>query len=239
VSVEQQMIYSHVSPDSQKTRNSEDVLVENYRTFINQPLITDFLLRNGAVHIATEGRSQTQIGLLRAEGHRSFSEKYVQEVTRKWVPELRETATVNGFGYLQTNKSRRACDLFDVIESVGRDSLLEKLATHMKKGTTVPPICIQVNLGEEPQKSGYARAQADSAIERALNLGLDVIGVMAIPPRYEEPAQYFRWLRRLADRHNLPECVMGMSNDYEIAIREGSTSIRIARIIFNERAQIS
>jgi uncharacterized pyridoxal phosphate-containing UPF0001 family protein len=139
---------------------------------------------------------------------------------------------LHGYGNLQTNKVRRACSLFDVIESAGSDSLLEQLRKCLQDEITVPPICIQINIGAEPQKSGYLPDHADAAIYKAMNFGLKVIGVMAIPPRNDPPAQHFRWLRQIAERHFLPECLMGMSNDYHIAIDQGATSIRIGRVIF-------
>jgi len=212
----------------------EGKIVTNYREFVNQPIIRNFKKNGGKIHIATEGRTAEQIRLLQLEGHDCYSEKYVQEVSKKWTQELRNNQTLHGYGHLQSNKTSRACILFDVIESVGRDSILEKLKSLHEGGLEIPPICIQVNLGGETQKSGYLMKNADLAIEKSKLYGLNTVGVMAIPPKYENPVRYFRSLRQLADRHQLSECIMGMSNDYQSAIDEGSTLIRIGRKIFGE-----
>jgi uncharacterized pyridoxal phosphate-containing UPF0001 family protein len=213
----------------------ESLVVDNYRQFIAEIVIQDFQKNGGKVHIATEGRTVTQIRALQDEGHVHFSEKFVQEVSQKWSANLGPGNVLHGYGYLQTNKARRACELFDVIESVGRNVLVDKLVKIRNDGGKVPPVCIQVNVGAEPQKSGYLLDEADIAIEKSRERGLDIIGVMAIPPREENPLRFFRMMRQLADRHQLSVCCMGMSNDYHIAINEGSTSIRIGRKIFGEK----
>jgi uncharacterized pyridoxal phosphate-containing UPF0001 family protein len=217
-----------------KSDCATDMILDNYRQFINDPKVQSFKNSGGKIHIATEGRTNEQIKSLQAEGHVHFSEKYVQEVSRKWKEDLKHGNILHGYGYLQSNKSRRACSLFDVIESIGRDVLVDKLAKLKDNGCHVPPIYIQVNVGAEPQKSGYLIDEVDDAIERSWQSGLHVIGVMAIPPRNEKPLPFFRLLRQIADRHLLSECCMGMSSDYHIAIDEGSTSIRIGRKIFGE-----
>lgn len=213
----------------------EGKVVTNYREFVDQPIIQDFQKNGGKIHIATEGRTAEQIKVLQLQGHDCYSEKYVQEVSKKWSQELRTNHILHGYGYLQSNKARQACLLFDVIESVGRDSIIEKLVSLNQGGLEIPPICIQVNLGGETQKSGYLMKDADSAIEKSKDYGLKTVGVMAIPPKHENPVKYFRSLRKLADRHQLSECVMGMSNDYQSAIDEGSTLIRVGRKIFGEK----
>jgi uncharacterized pyridoxal phosphate-containing UPF0001 family protein len=222
----------HLDLGKMMNDSHEEKVVTNYREFVDQPIIQNFQKDGGKIHIATEGRTAEQIKVLQLQGHGCYSEKYVQEVTKKWTQELRTNHILHGYGNLQSNKASRACLLFDVIESVGRDSLLEKLKSLNIGGLEIPPICIQINLGEEAQKSGYLLKNADSAIEKSKLYGLTTVGVMAIPPKYENPVKYFRSLRQLADRHQLSECIMGMSSDYQSAIDEGSTLIRIGRKIF-------
>lgn len=211
---------------------SQVSLVENYRDFMSQDVIRDFIQDGGRVHIATEKRPFAIIEELYAEGHRHFSEKFVQETLKKWPNGRRKDVVLHGYGRLQRNKARRACGLFSVIESLGQDSLLKKLSQLSDEGVMVPAVVVQVNTGHELQKNGYSRADADSAIDRSLTLGLNVVGVMAIPPRNENPRDHYRWLKQLSRRHGLSECIMGMTDDYQIAIEEGSTAIRVGRAIF-------
>ena len=221
--------------DTMKSKSNEEQVVDNYRGFVNATIIQDFQKAGGKIHIATEGRSIEQIRLLQIAGHSYFSEKYVQEVSKKWSEELKNGHILHGYGNLQSNKARQACLIFDLIESVGRQTIIEKLLSLKQGGIKIPPICIQVNLGGEPQKSGYLLKQADEAIEKSKLHGLNTVGVMAIPPKEENPIKHFRALRQLADRHELSECIMGMSNDYHCAIDEGSTLIRIGRRIFGDK----
>ncbi len=173
-----------------------------------------------------------------AAGHRTFGENRVQEAAEKYpalraaFPDLR----LHLIGPLQTNKVRDAVQLFDVIETVDRPKLagaLAKEAVHVGRDIDV---MVQVNTGEEPQKAGILPADADDFIEtcRATG-GLAVRGLMCIPPMGEEPAMHFALLAELAKRHGLDELSMGMSADFEIAIRLGATHVRVGTAIFGHR----
>ena len=212
-----------------------EILADRYQTFMNQFSVQSFLANGGKVHIATDGRRSSTVERLYREGHRHFSEKFVQEVATKWCGKNYPEAFLHCYGHLQKNKTRRACYYFSMIESVDRDSLVCRLHHLKNEGLLIPPLLIQVNTGAEPQKGGYMRSEADRAVENIREFGLPVIGVMAIPPKGQNPREHFQWLRNFADRNSLSECHMGMSDDYEIAIDEGATSIRIGRIIFGEK----
>ncbi len=211
-------------------------VAQRYTAFMAQTMIQSFRKEGGNVFAASEHRSASDIRALIDAGHRHFAEKFVQEVEAKWSRLPARLVTLHGYGNLQTNKAARACRLFECIESLGRDSLRVRLETLLKRGTRVPPLYLQVNVGAEPQKGGYTREEAAFALESARKSGLEIRGVMAIPPRQEDPTPHYRWLRRFADRERLPECMMGMSEDFHVAIGEGATAIRIGRLIFGPKA---
>ncbi len=171
-------------------------------------------------------------------GHRVFGENRVQEATAKW-PRLREQypdVELHLVGPLQTNKVPIAVKLFDVIESVDREKLARTLALEMEKSGKRPKCYIQVNTGEEAQKSGVLPADADDLIVCCRDpLGLPVEGLMCIPPADEEPSLHFALLGEIARRNGLKTLSMGMSGDYEIAVQFGATHVRIGTAIFGER----
>ena len=207
-------------------------LARRYHAFMAQPVIRDFQARGGRVFIACENRPTSMIATLIAAGHRHFAEKFVQEAAAKW-PALRQLApdiTLHDFGRLQGNKALAAARLFDAIESIDRDSLLPILARAQPL-----PLYLQINTGREAQKGGVAPDQAEALLATFhARLGRAAAGVMAIPPRDADPRPHFRWLRRFMEQQKLAECMMGMSNDYAIAIAEGATMIRVARAVFGE-----
>ena len=138
-------------------------------------------------------------------------------------------------GPLQTNKVKDALELFDVIETVDRPKLAHVLAKEAKKLGVTPACYIQVNTGEEPQKAGIAPSEADAFIAEGRDLGLDVRGLMCIPPLDEEPSLHFAFLREIARRNGLDGLSMGMSSDYETAVRFGATLVRVGTGIFGAR----
>jgi pyridoxal phosphate enzyme (YggS family) len=172
-------------------------------------------------------------------GHRVFGENRVQEAQAKY-PELREEfpdLALHLIGPLQTNKVRDAVVLFDVIESVDRLRLAQALAGEMERSGCRPPCLIEVNTGEEPQKAGIMPADADSfIIECRERLDLPIIGLMCVPPLEEEPAPHFALLREIARRNGLEILSMGMSADFEKAIRFGATHVRVGTAIFGARS---
>jgi PLP dependent protein len=171
-------------------------------------------------------------------GHRIFGENRVQEAQGKY-PELRvrfPDLTLHLIGPLQTNKVRDALAMFDVIESVDRPRLAEALAKEMEHSGRRPPCLIEVNTGEEPQKAGIMPAEADRFIAECRDrLGLPIIGLMCVPPLDDEPALHFALLREIARRNGLTTLSMGMSADFEKAIRFGATHVRVGTAIFGAR----
>jgi pyridoxal phosphate enzyme (YggS family) len=175
-----------------------------------------------------------------AAGQRLFGENRVQEAQAKF-PELKARhpdLRLHLIGPLQTNKARDAVRLFDVIQSLDRPRLAEALAAAMEKEGRRPDCFIQVNTGEEPQKAGISPGEADRFIGEARGRwGLPVVGLMCIPPAEEEPALHFALLREIARRNGIDRLSMGMSGDFETAIRFGATELRIGTAIFGERPQ--
>jgi pyridoxal phosphate enzyme (YggS family) len=171
-------------------------------------------------------------------GHRTFGENRVQEAEQKYpalraaFPDLR----LHLIGPLQTNKARDAVELFDVIETVDRPRLVAALAKEADRAGRAIEVMVQVNTGEEPQKAGVLPVDADDFIETCRNTeGLDLRGLMCIPPMEEEPAMHFALLAEMAKRHGLEQLSMGMSADFEIAIRLGATHVRVGTAIFGHR----
>jgi PLP dependent protein len=174
-------------------------------------------------------------------GHRVFGENRVQEAQAKY-PELREEfpdLALHLIGPLQTNKVRDAVAGFDVIESVDRLRLAQALAREIEGSGRRPPCLIEVNTGEEPQKTGIMPADADGFIlECRERLELPIIGLMCVPPLDEEPAPHFALLREIARRNGLEILSMGMSADFEKAIRFGATHVRVGTAIFGARGSV-
>lgn len=168
-------------------------------------------------------------------GLENFGENRVQEAREKW-PELRKKhpdITLHLIGPLQTNKVKEALELFDVIQTVDRPRLVDELAKHDLSGKR---FFIQVNIGEESQKAGVRPAETASLLAYARQKSLNVIGLMCVPPAVDIPAPYFALLRASASRLGLKELSMGMSGDFETAIRMGSTCVRLGTALFGKRA---
>ena len=171
-------------------------------------------------------------------GHRTFGENRVQEAEGKF-PSLKAQypdLCLHLIGPLQTNKARLAVELFDVIESIDRAKLAKAVAKEMEHTGRKPACFIQVNTGEEPQKAGVFPEEADALIALARDeLGLPVEGLMCIPPHGEAAAPHFALLDEIAKRNNLTKLSMGMSRDFELAVRYGATHVRVGTAIFGER----
>ncbi len=172
-------------------------------------------------------------------GHRIFGENYVQETREKW-PALRERhadAELHMIGPLQSNKARDAVMLFDVIQTLDRESLARELAKEMEKLGKRPRLFVQVNTGEEPQKGGVLPDALDAFIARLRqDYGFAIEGLMCIPPADQPPSPHFAFLRKLAQRNGVGGLSMGMSADFEAAIRLGATHVRVGSAIFGARA---
>jgi len=177
-----------------------------------------------------------RIDAILATGQRVFGENRVQEAQQRWTPQRRKDVELRLIGPLQTNKTREAVALFDVIETVDRERLAVALAQEQARTGKAPRVYIQVNTGEEPQKAGVAPGGADALVARCRDLGLAVEGLMCIPPEAEPPGPHFALLARIAARNGLSKLSMGMSADYETAVRFGATSVRVGSALFGARA---
>ncbi len=194
-----------------------------------------------AVHLVAVSKTQpvARIEAALAAGHRVFGENRVQEAQAKW-PALRAAhpdLELHLIGPLQTNKARDAIALFDVIETVDREHLAGTLAREMARAGRRPRCLVQVNTGEEPQKAGILPGDADAFVTRCRDVhGLPIDGLMCIPPVDDDAALHFALLRTIAERHGLAVLSMGMSADFELAIRFGATHVRVGTAIFGARA---
>jgi len=175
---------------------------------------------------------------LLAAGHRIFGENRVQEAQEKF-PALKADypdLELHLIGPLQTNKARDAVALFDVIQSVDRERLAATLAKEMERSSKRPTCFIQVNTGEEEQKAGILPAELDAFVASCRDVHkLPVVGLMCIPPVNEEPALHFALLEKMARRNGLAKVSMGMSADYETAVRLGATHVRVGSALFGAR----
>ncbi|MBO9503992.1 YggS family pyridoxal phosphate-dependent enzyme [Qipengyuania flava] len=171
------------------------------------------------------------------EGQRHFGENRVQEAQGKW-PALREThpaVQLHLIGQLQSNKAEDAVALFDAIHSLDRPSLVKALAKAMDKRDRRVPCFVQVDVGEEDQKGGCPVAGLPALLEQARDADIPVAGLMCIPPFGIEAAPFFAFLDKLARDHGLDGRSMGMSGDYETAVRLGATHVRVGTALFGAR----
>ncbi|MET3598122.1 YggS family pyridoxal phosphate-dependent enzyme [Martelella mangrovi] len=173
-----------------------------------------------------------------AAGQRVFGENRVQEAQRKF-PELKQETPdleLRLIGPLQSNKAEDAVKLFDVIESVDREKIARALAKEMAKQGRAPRLYVQVNTGNEPQKAGIDPRETGAFLTLCRDeLGLEIEGLMCIPPAGENPGPHFALLADLAKENSVPKLSMGMSGDYEIAVAFGATSVRVGSAIFGAR----
>jgi pyridoxal phosphate enzyme (YggS family) len=173
-----------------------------------------------------------------AAGHRVFGENRVQEAKAKW-PALRARhpgLELHMIGPLQSNKTREAVELFDAIHSVDRPSLCEALAKEIARQGRRPLLFVEINTGAEPQKAGVLPEHADAFLARCRETyGLNIAGLMCIPPLDEAPAPHFALTAKIAARNGLKLLSMGMSADYATAIAFGATHVRVGSAIFGER----
>ena len=184
----------------------------------------------------SKGRSAEEIGDLLVAGQRDFGESRVQEALAKW-PELlarRPDVRLHGIGRIQSNKVAEAVQLFDVIHSLDRASLLEALVKEAQKADRFPTVYIQANIGAEEQKGGCPIAEVGALVEAVRESPLPLAGLMCIPPLGVEPAPYFGLLAKLAQRHGVTGLSMGMSGDYKAAVMLGATAVRVGTALFED-----
>ena len=171
------------------------------------------------------------------EGHRIFGENRVQEAQGKW-PAFRERyddIELHLIGPLQSNKTRAAMELFDVIHTVDRSKLAHGIARIADETSHCPDLFVQINTGDETQKAGASLEDADALIVECRKLDLPLKGLMCIPPVDEAPSLHFALLAKIADRNGLTGLSMGMSSDFEEAIAQGATHVRVGSAIFGAR----
>jgi PLP dependent protein len=174
-----------------------------------------------------------------AEGHRVFGENRVQEAQGKW-PDFRaryDGIDLHLIGPLQTNKTRAAIELFDAIHTVDRPKLARTIARLSDETGLRPDVFVQVNTGDESQKAGVSVDEVDDLVAECRSLELRLKGLMCIPPIDETPSLHFALLAKIAERNGLKGLSMGMSSDFEEAIAQGATHIRVGSAIFGERVQ--
>ncbi len=182
-------------------------------------------------------RSAENIQPLLAAGHRHFGENRVQEAQSKW-PTLKSAfadVQLHLIGQLQSNKAEEAVALFDCIHALDRASLAKALGKAMRKANRSVPCFLQVNIGAEEQKGGCAIAELPALIAVAQDEGIEIAGLMCLPPADVEPAPYFALLAELAARHALKALSMGMSDDFPTAIFLGATHVRVGTALFGPR----
>lgn len=196
---------------------------------------------SGAAVPQLVGASKTQPEALLREaialGMRAFGENRVQEAQEKWPP-LREAhpgLALHLIGPLQSNKAREAVALFDVIQTIDRVKIAEAVANEAARAGKTPRLLVQVNIGEEPQKSGVLPAELPGLLAACEGFGLSISGLMCVPPADHNRAPYFALMQRLAGRYGMAELSMGMSSDYLTAVRFGATMVRVGTALFGER----
>jgi pyridoxal phosphate enzyme (YggS family) len=173
-----------------------------------------------------------------AAGQRVFGENRVQEAMHKW-PGLREDIDgieLHLIGPLQSNKAKEAVATFDVVHTVDRPKIARALKAEMEKQGRDLPCFIQVNTGEEPQKAGITPKDVDAFVKECKEeVGLNIVGLMCIPPVDEAPGEHFALLEKIAARNGLEQLSMGMSSDYPVAVGFGATHVRVGSAIFGSR----
>lgn len=172
-----------------------------------------------------------------AAGQTVFGENRVQEAAAKFPPLRAEYRfSLHLIGGLQTNKARDAVRLAEVIETLDRPHLADAIAAAIAKEGRTPTLLVEVNVGDEAQKSGVGRAEADAFIDECKGrFGRELAGLMCVPPLDEDPRPHFTWLAERAAKHGLPILSMGMSADFEVAIACGATWVRVGSAIFGAR----
>jgi len=170
-------------------------------------------------------------------GHLDYGENKVQEAVEKWtsIKKQNKKIKLHLIGKLQTNKVKYAVKIFDYIHSLDSEKLAKKIAEEQNKQHLKPKIFIQINLGEESQKSGILKENLSDFYNFSKDLGLNIIGTMCIPPFEEDPSKFFSIMSELNQKNNLSEISMGMSSDYLKAIEFNSTYLRIGSNIFGQR----
>jgi len=209
-------------------------IIENYNRIYN--LINVYKNKTKLI-IVTKNQDLNKIKLIINQGHKHFGENRVQEAKEKWSKIVAEDININLHlvGRLQSNKSKEAHNLFDYIHSLDNQKLAKSLSLIESSSSRKIKYFVQVNIGNEPQKNGLEISLVKDFVYYCKNeLKLNIIGLMCIPPLITDPTNYFLQIKKLAEINNLQELSMGMSNDFEKAIKCGATFVRVGSAIFNE-----
>ena len=210
------------------------MILNNYTKILN---LVKILSENVKLIVVTKNQDINKINFIISKGHEHFGENRVQEAFLKWknlIP-TNSKLKLHLIGKLQSNKAKDAFEIFDYIHTLDNEKLGQIFSKLEGNSTKKIKYFIQVNIGNEPQKNGITVDKVDQFTKYCINdLKLNIIGLMCIPPADGNSNQYFKNLADLANANNLKELSMGMSNDYECAIQNGATFIRVGSKIFSE-----
>ncbi len=195
----------------------------------------------GSVNLIAVSKVQPneRIEAVLEQGHRIFGENRIQEAQSKW-PDFKEQfegIELHIIGPLQTNKTRAAMELADCIHTLDRTKLATTMARIAQELGKCPELFVQVNTGDEPQKSGVSPKETQAFVKECLDMDLPVRGLMCIPPVNEEASLHFALLKNIAEDCGLSDLSMGMSSDFEKAISFGATHVRVGSAIFGDRVK--
>ena len=211
-------------------------LIQNFRNIKNQ---IEILNPNVNLIAVTKGQNMDKIKFIIEEGHLHFGENKVQEAILKWsdILNVRKDINLHLLGRLQSNKAKEAFTLFNYIHSLDSEKLAKIFSDLEKKNLKKIKYFIQVNIGNESQKSGINISLVSDFVQFCQkDLKLNILGLMCIPPVNDSPESYFLKLKELNEHNNLKDLSMGMSDDFKTAIQSGSTYVRIGTSIFGKRS---
>lgn len=188
----------------------------------------------------SKNQPRERVETLLNEGQRLFGENRVQDAEERWLPlrDIYKDVTLHFIGHLQSNKAKEAVKLFDVIETVDSEKLASALKNEMDKQGRQLPCFIQVNTGEEEQKGGVVPKETEKLLRFCRDAKIEIKGLMCIPPATEIPDMHFALLHKMSRELGLAQLSMGMSADFETAIRYGATHIRVGTALFGIRENI-
>jgi pyridoxal phosphate enzyme (YggS family) len=209
-------------------------IIKNYNRIHNS---IQFLDKNAKLIVVTKNQNLDKINLLINSNHFDFGENRIQEASLKWKNLILRNSQLrlHLIGKLQSNKAKDAFEIFQYIHTLDNEKLAKIFANLENNSLKRIKYFIQVNIANEPQKNGISVEQVNQFIKYCTyDLKLNIIGLMCIPPAEGDPSQYFQKLAEINKLNNLTDLSMGMSNDYECAIKNGSTFVRIGSKIFSE-----
>ena len=202
---------------------------------ILEKIKNDISVKNTKLLIVTKTRSQEDINQLIKMGYSDFAENRVQEAQEKFIDILPDKdIKLNLIGPLQSNKVKQALKLFDTIQSIDREKIVNEVAKHLDISSRTKNFYIQINIGEEPQKSGVMPSDFETFYQYCINKKLKISGIMCIPPQSEDPRPFFEKMNKI--RNSINEKItlsMGMSSDYKIALDHHTDEVRIGSLIFS------